>query len=79
MIYPLSRARYEFFGGPLDTEKLFVPTNNGKPCEVVYCGRLNVYRNYPQATPDRIDQAWVQYRFRLNASSPLRSTYQFEG
>jgi len=32
-----SRARYEFFEGPLDTEMCFVPTNDdGDPVPVVY-------------------------------------------
>lgn len=73
-----SKARYEFFGGPLDTEKLFVPTKDGEPCDVVYCNRTGVYHNYPQAVPDRIDGPWVQYRFKLNIPYPLRSTYHYE-
>jgi hypothetical protein len=71
-------ARYEFVGGPLDTELLEVPLGlGGGPAGEVYV-ELTAARSAlgdPAISPAGFTGPWVVYRLRVNPASGLRYTY----
>ena len=85
-----SHARYEFFGGPFDTEMCFVPTDErGEPLTIVYVeyaptllgharGPVGTAASWPKASPDGFTPPWHAYRLKLNRASPMRSTYHVD-
>ncbi len=77
-------ARYEFIGGPLDTETLDVPMGlDGGPAGEVYVeltpppsgSAPGASHAYPKISPAGFTGHWVAYRLKVDPVNALKSTY----